>query len=270
MCAPLAIDEAATLGSCAHRGSGGSLHGDRSCRRRLDATRVDSSAPCCRRSCSWSPSCSLSLLEASRRGPDSAIACAAEISVLILRGPAASRVLDDRMTLIDAARPALSRARARRNDRRRVGWRRNRCGDHRSWPARPIPRSPLSPAGTPPKLFQERFSVHAGRIDWSSQLADERAAADETSRYARATEVRVANDPLIRPALSRRWDQSCRTSDPVRDLVARVIANADLAAINRHCSSASAISNSEKRSAIERRTSVRLMVRAKTPCFVES
>jgi hypothetical protein len=133
-----------------------------------------------------------------------AIACAAQISVVVLRGPAAARVLQDRMTLIDAARPAL--AGARRVATIDIGW-----------VGAATDAEIIDLAGATDAEIAALSGGHTSKTISGAFLTDRHPdelillmrepidQQDMTTRYARITEVRVANDPMIRPAYRAVW-----------------------------------------------------------------
>jgi hypothetical protein len=133
-----------------------------------------------------------------------AIACAAQISVVVLRGRAAAHVLQDRVTLIEAARPAL--AGARRVATLDVGW-----------VGAATDAEIIDLAGATDTEIAALSGGHTSKSISGAFLTDRRPDEliflmrepiddqDMTSRYARITEVRVANDPMIRPAYRAVW-----------------------------------------------------------------
>ena len=124
-------------------------------------------------------------------------------SVVILAGP--RRLAFSTIALSSSTRPARPCSPSRvATIRRRLGRHGNRRRDHRIWPARPIPRSLHCQVGTPPRPFRKPFSARRPDL-LVFQLANVGTVAEERFRHARTTEVRVANDPLIRPAYQVRW-----------------------------------------------------------------
>jgi hypothetical protein len=133
-----------------------------------------------------------------------ALACAAQISVVVLRGPAASRVLDDRMTLIEAARPAL--ARAHRVATIDVGWV-GAATDAEIIDLAGATDSEIAAlsGGHTSKAISGAFLTERHPDELILLMREPIESQDTMARYARATEVRVANDPMIRPAYRPVW-----------------------------------------------------------------
>jgi hypothetical protein len=131
------------------------------------------------------------------------IACAAEITLLVLRGPTAARVLRERTELIDASRSILTRAeRVATID---VGW----VGAATEAEIIDLggatdPEIAALPGGHTSKSVSGALLTDR-RPDQLVLLVRAPSEAHPELRYERATEVRVANDPLIRPAYQAIW-----------------------------------------------------------------
>jgi hypothetical protein len=133
-----------------------------------------------------------------------AIAIAAESSVVVMRGPAASRVLGDRMTLIDAARPVL--ARAERVATIDVGWVGAATGaDIIDLAGATDPEIAALSGGHTSKNVSGAFLTDRRPDELVLLMREPNDTGAAPSRYARATEVRVANDPMIRPTYHAVW-----------------------------------------------------------------
>jgi hypothetical protein len=132
-----------------------------------------------------------------------ALACAAEISVLVLRGPAAARVMGDRMTLIEAARPVL--AHAERVATIDVGW-----------VGAATDAEIVDLAGATDPEIAALAGGHTSKAVSGAFLTDRRPdrlifqlkpgnVEPGAPRYVRTIELRLASDPLIRPAYHSTW-----------------------------------------------------------------
>jgi hypothetical protein len=133
-----------------------------------------------------------------------AIACAAQIAVVVMRGRDASRVLDDRMTLIESARPAL--ARARRVATLDVGWV-GAATDAEIIDLAGATDSEIAAlsGGHTSKSISGAFLTGRRPDELIFLMREPIGDHETTARYARITEDRVANDPLIRPAYRPVW-----------------------------------------------------------------
>jgi hypothetical protein len=129
-----------------------------------------------------------------------ALACAGEIAVFVLRGPAARRVVADRMALIDAARRPLTGAlRVATVD---VGW----VGaatdaDLIDLAGATDPEIAALPGGHTSKAVSGALLTGRG----PSHVVFQLAPASGDRRYAREVETRLGTDPLVRRAYRVTW-----------------------------------------------------------------
>jgi len=133
-----------------------------------------------------------------------ALGCAGELFVFATRGPAAARVLADRLALIDAARSPL--AGASRIATIDVGW----VGaaseaDIIDLAGATDPEIAALPGGHTSKMISGPFVTGRQPDKLVFQVASEEIASDEMPSYTRTTERRLAEDPLVRRTYRRTW-----------------------------------------------------------------
>jgi hypothetical protein len=146
------------------------------------------------------------LLSSPRGGPMAAvrlsIGCAAQIILFAMRGPAAARVLTDRLTLIDAARPAL--AGAQKVATLDVGWVGTATdAEIVDLAGATDPEIAALPGGHTSKAVSGAF-VTGTSVDRLVFQLDERSS-DGSLVFARATEARLFADPLVARAYRTTW-----------------------------------------------------------------
>jgi hypothetical protein len=127
--------------------------------------------------------------------------CAGEAAVLVMRGPAAARVLGDRLTLIAAARPALAGASSIAT--LDVGW----VGAASSASIVDLagatdPAIAMLPGGHTSKAVSSVFLM-ARKTDRLVFEVDE--STPESTACARATEARLFADPLVTREFRATW-----------------------------------------------------------------
>ncbi|HEX9298414.1 MAG TPA: hypothetical protein VF881_21400, partial [Polyangiaceae bacterium] len=133
-----------------------------------------------------------------------AFACGGEVILFVMRGPAAARVLPDRLALIEAARPVL--ATAKRVATIDVGW----VGA--ATPADIIdlagatdPEIAALPGGHTSKAISGTFLMQRQPEYFVLQLASGSDPSAEVPSYARAAERRLTADPSIARAYESIW-----------------------------------------------------------------
>ena len=148
------------------------------------------------------------------------IGCAAQIYVCVMRGPAASRVLRDRLALIEAARPALDGAlRVATTD---VGWVGSATeGQIIDLAGATDPEIAALPGGHTSKAVSGAYLTGRGADRLVFRL-DERAR-DGSIAFAYAAEARLFADPLVARVYRTTWNSPATL--PVRYIVLTMTTN---------------------------------------------
>jgi hypothetical protein len=132
-----------------------------------------------------------------------ALACCGELALFAVRGPAAARVLPDRLSLIEAARPMLAgAARVATID---VGWVGAATGaDILDLAGATDPEVAALPGGHTSKAISGAFLTGRHPDQLVFEIAKSPSAA-EVPTFERRTEVRLAADPLVRRTYRVVW-----------------------------------------------------------------